>query len=206
MKRSKFVSMLIPYICMITGLHIFKNVWVAILSYHFLIAFVLFKERRVINFKSAFSGWNLRTALFLSVIFSVNGLLFYFLWDKIQLSVGDLSGKLAILKISDKSLKIFILYYCIVTPVLEEFFWREYLNSGSYSLSISDIFFGGYHVIVLIIFIDFYLSIPTFITLTIVAWIWRRTAIKLNGLSVCIVSHLIADVSTMIALFCILVK
>ncbi len=116
---------------------------------------------------------------------------------------GDFSlqFKFARLGLQGNSLLIFCIYYSISTPLLEEAYWRGILASTSKRLAWPDIFFAGYHILVLALFAKPVFVIVSFLILLITAWVWRLIAIKLKGLLLPILTHLSADVSIIIAIY-----
>lgn len=91
-----------------------------------------------------------------------------------------------------------MIYYCLSTPIVEEVFRRGYhLLPGRYP-SAPDILFAGYHPIVLILFLKPLPIAAVFIALVITAWVWRILALKLDGLAIPFVSHLVAGIGVIL--------
>jgi membrane protease YdiL (CAAX protease family) len=193
--RPKSFSALIPYITILIGLHIFKNAWAAILLYHAAIIFVILRTDGLILFKRLVIGWNWKTGLSLAVISALSGLTLYFLWPMASIQAPELSEVLREYGLHGSYWLIFMIYYCLSTPVLEEVFWRGYLLVPERHPSAPDFLFAGYHIIVLILFLKPLPVAAVFISLVITAWIWRILALKLDGLAVPFTSHLVAEVS-----------
>jgi membrane protease YdiL (CAAX protease family) len=192
--RSKNVTALIPYITILFGLNILKNAWVAILLYHAAILIVLMRNNNRWHFKRLLRGWNWRIGIPLSIASISSGLVLYYVWPLVSIDGSELSVILGDYGLSGSSWIIFMIYYCIGTPILEEVFWRGYLLTPGRYPSGPDILFAGYHILVLILFLKPLPIIAVFLSLVIVAWIWRMVAIKLNGLAIPFVSHLVAGI------------
>ena len=200
-KNKKLFSYLLPYFAVIFGLHLFENVWITIFIYHigiFVFLLVSYDKKRL---QILFNGWNTPLALLLFVICLGNGFLIYFLWPFIKLENIDISMKLSNLGLYNNGWILFIIYYALITPLLEEIFWRDYLGGSSKYLVWSDIFFAGYHVLVLIIFLKPLYVFVTFLFLIKIGYLWRYLRNKLNGLFIPVISHAVADISTILAVY-----
>ncbi|UCE65459.1 MAG: CPBP family intramembrane metalloprotease, partial [Candidatus Zixiibacteriota bacterium] len=171
---------------------ILKNAWAAILLYHAAILFVILRNSDLILFKRLFRGWSWKIGFPLAAISAFSGLSFYILWPMARIDSLELSTVLNEYGLYSSSWLIFMIYYCISTPILEEIFWRGYLSVPNRYPSGPDILFAGYHIIVLILFLKHLPIAAVFLSLVIVAWIWRLISIKFNGLAIPFVSHLVA--------------
>ncbi|NOY61020.1 MAG: CPBP family intramembrane metalloprotease [Calditrichaeota bacterium] len=195
------MAYLLPYAAIGTGLYVFQSAWFAILCYHFLILIMLLMHWKESSLKMLFKGWNSRFAFLLTIIGLFSGPVIYFAWSLMQSSDSSLQVKLAHLGLHGKSLLIFCVYYSISTPLLEEAFWRGlYANASKYP-AWPDLFFAGYHVLVLVMFIKPVYVILSFLTLLITAWIWRLIANMFKGLFIPLLSHFAAGLSIISALF-----
>ncbi|UCE66247.1 MAG: hypothetical protein JSU85_15615, partial [Candidatus Zixiibacteriota bacterium] len=150
--RPKSSTALIPYITILFGLYILKNAWAAILLYHAAILFVILRNSDLILFKRLFRGWNWRIGLPFLIISALSGLPLYLLWPFAGIEGLELSEALREFGLYGNSWIVFMIYYCISTPILEEIFWRGYLSVPNRYPSGPDILFAGYHIIVLILF------------------------------------------------------
>jgi len=91
------------------------------------------------------------------------------------------------------SLVIFAAYIIFVNLVIEEVFWRYALNTNTKADYIIDLLYAGYHLLVLPFFLNFLGCLLAFIALIGASVIWRFVMKKYNGLSMPIITHLIAD-------------
>jgi hypothetical protein len=195
--RPKSSTALIPYITILLGLHILKSAWAAILLYHGTILIVILRSNGFIPFKRLFQGWSWKIVLSLAVISALSGLSLYFLWPLAGIQGSELSKILREYGLSENSWYIFMIYYCVSTPILEEIFWRGLLSVPNHYPSAPDCLFAGYHIIVLILFLKPLAIAAVSIALVITAWIWRILALKSDGLAIPFVSHLVAGISVM---------
>jgi len=198
--------MLLPYPAIYTGLYLLKNVWVAMISYHLLLLLVNIAYFKNYTVKNMLHGFNLQKATIFIIPAALNGLVIYLLWPFIKLEHINLAEKLTELGIYGKLWCLFIPYYVIITPWLEEYFWRGILGSDKKLPDVSDILYAGYHILVLLLFIKLFWSILTFIILVFTAWMWRSTKIKYKGLYIPLLSHIVADASTVVAIFALTLK
>jgi membrane protease YdiL (CAAX protease family) len=195
--RPKSSTALIPYITILLGLHILKSAWATILLYHGAILIIILRSNGFILFKRLFRGWSWKIGLSLTIISALSGLSLYFLWPLVGIRSPELSEVLREYGLHGPSWLIFIIYYCITTPILEEIFWRGHLSVPARYPSAPDILFAGYHIIVLILFLKPLAIAAVSIALVITAWIWRILALKFDGLAIPFVSHLVAGISVM---------
>jgi len=195
--RFKSSTALIPYTAILLGLYIFKSAWAAIILYHLAILIVILRNSGFILFIRLFRGWNWRIGFPLAIISALSGLSLYFLWPIAGIEGSTLSELLREYGLQGSSWYMFMVYYCIGTPILEEAFWRDYLLVPGRNPSAPDFLFAGYHIIVLILFLKPLPVAFVFITLVMTAWIWRILTIRFYGLAVSFVSHLVAGISLM---------
>ncbi len=193
--RFKSSTALIPYITILLGLHILKSAWAAILLYHGAILVIVLKNGNPILFKRLFRGWSWKIGLPLAPISALSGLSLYFLWPLAGIQGSELPAVLRAYGLYGYSWVIFIIYYCISTPVLEETFWRGYLSIPNRCPSAPDILFAGYHIIVVILFLKPLPIAIVFLSMVIIAWIWRLISLKYSGLAIPFVSHLVVGIS-----------
>lgn len=170
-------------------------------SYHTAILLIAVFGKNLHRFKKLVQGWSFSHSVFITIGCAVNGVLVYYLWPFISPAGSDLSFKLAELGLNDSNWILLILYYSLITPWLEEFYWRDLLPSNLKHPILSDLFFAGYHFFVLLLFIKPVFALVAFITLFWGANYWRKLSTKLDGLLVPLISHIAADVSTIIAVY-----
>jgi membrane protease YdiL (CAAX protease family) len=197
----KLFSVLVPYVAALIGLYVLKNAWVAIGLYHLGISVLLITGDGSNLLKKVPMGWN-SIAVVISVVMSVMifPILFFF-WRFMQLENTSLASILTNFGLHEASWFFFMIYFSTVQPLLEEVYWRGYLGCGYQHLSWTDLAFAGYHILVLAWFIKLPWLVIAFIVLTSVAYIWRYLASKLEGLIVPLLSHIVADISIIVAIY-----
>ncbi|MBN2410813.1 hypothetical protein JXQ31_03910 [candidate division KSB1 bacterium] len=169
--------------------------------YHLVILFVVMTQSGNYPSKKLSHGINYPVAIIAIIPAALNGVLITYLWPIMKLEHILPAQKLQELGLYGSLWILFIPYYVLVTPWLEELFWRGIFGSNKKTPDVSDILFAGYHIPVLILFIKPFWTIVIFAILTLTAWMWRLIKIKFNGLFIPLLSHFAADISTVIALY-----
>lgn len=163
------------------------------------IIFCLIIFRKQIQFNIIFRGWDFKTGLLFIVLGFCAGLAVCILWKYIALDGIDIYLKLASIGMNDLIWKIFMIYYIIINPPLEELFWRNLLSKETDTNFLYDILYAGYHIFVVVLFIKIFWVLITFIILFSVGYIWRRISKRNQGLLIPYLSHLAGDISLMVA-------
>ena len=171
------------------------------ISYHVLLFIVILQNTGDYTIKNIFRGFNGYIAILVCIPPALSGLVLYFLWPLLKLDVIVFADKLAEFGIHGQLWTVFIPYYILFTPWLEEYYWRGILGSGKKFPDMSDLLFAGYHILVLFLFIKPVWVMLIFIILVFSAWIWRLIKIKFNGLLIPFISHLLADMSIIFAIY-----
>jgi membrane protease YdiL (CAAX protease family) len=197
--RANIFPFLIPYLAIFIGLNFLKNAWIAILLYHSLILAYLIITGHLADFRKILTGWNIRLFLISCAISVIGGPALFLLWNFMKLDISSLSSNLAEFQLKGLSWILFIPYFCLLHPILEELFWRSKSNGASGSEYIKDILFGGYHILVLVLFIKPEWVIISFFILAFVSWMWRVISYKTDGLLIAFLSHILANSSIIIA-------
>ena len=130
----------------------------------------------------------------------LSGVALYLLWPLLG-TPRDLGASLAGLGLNPLSWLPFILYFSLVNPWLEELYWRGWLGSLSPSLLARDIWFGGYHVLVLAPYVAWqWLALPL-LSLSAAGWFWRQIARRKDSLLAGVLFHLAADAAILVAIY-----
>ncbi|MFH1031180.1 MAG: CPBP family glutamic-type intramembrane protease [Chloroflexota bacterium] len=196
----KLLYLFVPYLAVGLGLFIFHNTWVAILTYHAAMAAVIFLSKRAIPFKQV-----IRTNSFGSLILPVaigagGGLLLYLLWPLLSVPLS-IDAYLQNIGLTATIWPYFIVYYVLVNPVLEEYYWRGYLGSSSNRPVFNDFLFAGYHLIVLAGNVGLVWLVVAFVVLCAAAWYWRQISRITGGLLATTLSHTAADITVILTIY-----
>jgi membrane protease YdiL (CAAX protease family) len=151
------------------------------------------------SIKGLSHGWNNATGAALIVICLSAGLLIYLRWLLIRLDDVTLGKALNGLGLQGASWWLFIVYYSLVNPWIEESFWRGWYPRQLRRPLIADLLFAGYHVFALMLFVGTFWAFVGFFAFAGTAWLWRNLARRHCGLLIPVVSHIVTDVSIITA-------
>lgn len=197
---KKLLPPIIPYIAVGIGLLVFNNVWPAILGYHAgMIAVILLSNTRL-PLKQVFQSKKSWIPVITLLIGAGSGILLFILWP--FLSVPDtIQSHLQSIGLNEHTWPGFIAYFVTVNPLLEEYYWRGYLASATWRITLNDVFFSGYHLIVLAENIAIVWLAAVFLGLIAGAWFWRQMNRYNEGLLASVVSHLAADITVILTIY-----
>ena len=188
------------YAAVIAGLYLFESGWAAIVGYHVAICAVIAVGGDGRKLQGVlFRGWNRAFGIGMTAACLISGLLVYLLWPIIRLEHVELGTALADLGLQGWSWLLFMAYYSLVNPAMEEIFWRRWYPSKLKIPLFSDVFFAGYHVFVMVLFVQAAWAGVTFVVLVAAARIWRELTHRYRGLAIPLASHTAADVSVIAA-------
>lgn len=143
-----------------------------------------------------------RTSLFYyltTLVFASGGAIFYLLLPFFA-APTEIASKLSSMGLNSANWPYFAVYFCLVNSVIEEFFWRGYLAPEANILHLDDIFFGGYHALVVIWFTQAYWALPVLAACAFAGWLWRKMCRLTGNLTLPILTHIAADASIIAAL------
>jgi len=190
----------VPYLTIGLGLLIFRNAWVAILTYHLGIAAVIFFTRQVVPIKKIIRSSIHKPLIFPVVIGVSGGVVLYLLWPLLSV-LPDINTYLQSIGLTDITWPYFMVYYALVNPVFEEYYWRGYLGSNSKRPVLNDFFFSGYHVMVMAGKADVFWLIAVFLAICGVAWYWRQISRITGGLMTATLSHMAGDITVILSIY-----
>ncbi len=201
--RAQRAAVLVPYVAVTLGLWVWRSAWAASLLYHLgACAFVLGSGRwRQLRWSSSMPPRAIVAAI--AVVSAGVGPVVFVMWSIVKHSGVEMGAELADIGLAGASWALFIVYYATVNPVVEEVFWRGYLGSSSVRLVAQDFWFAGYHVLVLVRFMDWPWIAVSLAALVTAGWAWRQLAARFDGLAMPVLSHAVADASLILAVFAI---
>jgi hypothetical protein len=192
---------LVPYIAVGLGLFVAHSAWAALIGYHLLMAACLtFSGTWMEQLRKFRSAGRLRRIIFAIVIGASGGIGLFWLWPVFGIS-PSLGKELLPLGLNPVSWPFFILYFSLVNPWLEEIFWRGWLGSLSKKPVPADVFFAGFHLLVIAAYVRWPSMLFTLLVLSGVGWFWRQLARREGSLLPSSLSHLVADVAVLIAVY-----
>ncbi len=197
----KVISLLVPYATIGIGLYMFHSAWLAIFGYHIGIASVILLSRKRTPLKRLFKSNNYKTPVTMSVIGAGSGVLLFVLWPFLAVpsNIGSYTQSIGI---TERTWLLFITYYVLINPLIEEYYWRGLLGGhNSNRITASDLFFSGYHVLVLAGKMGAVWLPVVFLLLSLNAWLSRQVNKFSGGLLPSVVSHVTADISVMLTIY-----
>ena len=197
---KKILPPLIPYITIVIGLLIFHNAWLAILSYHAGMVAVLCLAKAGISPKKVFGSDTLWIPLITALVGLSGGLLLYLLWPLLSVP-EDIYLYLSSIGMNEQTWPVFLAYFITINPLIEEYYWRGYLASATKCLTLNDLLFSGYHLLVLAGHMEAIWLFAVFFVLAIGAWFWRQMNRLNGGLLASTVSHIAADIAVMLTIY-----
>lgn len=191
---------LIPYLAVAVGMYGMRNAWAALGFYHtgILAALILIKHQYTCECRYPVHPVWMPTVTF---IFALGGVVLYILWPQLSPDSHMITSRLADYGINYKTWPCFAAYFCIVNSTLEELFWRGCLGSDTPYPVANDFLFGGYHVFVLMAFTGLIWGLPVLIACAFAAWLWRMLRRTTGGLTVPMITHIVADMSIAAAVY-----
>lgn len=200
MTNKKWLAPILPYLALWAGLFFFKSAWFALLGFHAAILLALVVMRPVlpfnILFKSGYFKWVLSSVLFCST----SGIGLYFLWGVFGVA-KDLPVQLVLMGLNSTSWIPFIVYFSLVNPFIEEYFWRGVLGNDARGIHVGDLVFAGYHAIILWGRAHPFAILFAVIILVSAGWLWRQISRNDQGLLAAVLGHMAADFSILLVIY-----
>ena len=198
--NKKWLAPVLPYLAVWAGLFLYKSAWAALIGFHLAILLMLAILRPDVPINILFKS-NHPTWIPLSLLFcSASGIGLYFLWPLFGMA-SNLPAQLQSIGLTSSSWPLFIAYFSLVNPFIEEYFWRGVLGTDSKGINVGDFLYAGYHALVLwgrLYPLSILLAV---IVLTSAGWIWRQIAREDKGLLAPVLGHMAADFTILLAVY-----
>jgi membrane protease YdiL (CAAX protease family) len=181
------------------GIIVLQNAWGALIGFHIGLLPVV-----IPNWKGISRSF--RSPVSRNILWSVSasglsaGIGLWLVWTIVGIPI-DFRIKMASLGLDGVIWPLFILYFTLVNPWLEEAYWRYYLMSPSRFPALVDFLFAGYHIIILSKFVGPAWMLITFVILSFAAWFWRQISRYTQSLMPAVLAHMMADLSLLIAIY-----
>jgi membrane protease YdiL (CAAX protease family) len=204
MTRSKTLlrklAPFLPYFTISIGVFLLHSAWLTLISYHAGIVVLLLVERQGLSTLRVLPKRQIGLACAAGAFGLSGGIVLYLLWPSLGIPTG-FGASLSRMGLSGIGWFGFILYFSIINPGLEEVYWRGYLGSASHAMTLNDLLFSGYHLLVLVQFLKIPWLFLVFIVLAFAGWAWRQFARLGDGLLVPVISHFIADLAVILVIY-----
>ena len=198
--KSKWLAPILPYLAVWMGLFVFKNAWVTLIGFHLAILFALTFLRPTLPLNVFFKTTKRRN-IFLSVILcAISGLGLYLLRDVFGIA-SDLQEQLIAIGLNASTWFWFIAYFTLANPFFEEYFWRGVLGNNTKQLSIGDLIYAGYHIMVVWNKTHPFSMVFMIFVLTFAGWFWRQLYRRDDSLLAPVLGHMVADFSILLAVY-----
>ena len=196
----KWIAPLLVYLAVALGLFVFRQAWSALLGFHLAILLSLLIAKPKEPIKILVTGNRLKWSLLNILVCGSSGITLYFLWDKFGIT-SDLSTGVEAMGLNSSSWPAFILYFSLLNPFIEEYFWRGYLGSQTANFHISDFLYSGFHGLILINKVQPSMIAYSLAVLTLAGWFWRQVTREDNGLLAPVLGHIVADFTILMAVY-----
>lgn len=190
-----------PYLAVLLGVFLLKNGFLAVLVYHLVLLLCIVKIDGVKPFRLLLKGWNSVLGPLMCLGGVVPGVVILYLWPIARQEHADLAQLFALLNLDDRWFTAFAVYACLVNPFLEESFWRGCFNNRSWLPAPIDALFSGYHALVVIPVLSAPFVVLLFLAMLVVGWLLRTLRRLTGGLLIPLLTHLIADIAILYAVW-----
>ena len=196
----KRIASLLAYLAIGIGMFAFHSAWGALLGFHIAILVSLFIARPNIPINILVKNKNIKWILLNILLCGSSGLIVYFFWDSFGLA-KDLPEQIRSLGLNESTWPLFIVYFAMVNPFMEEFFWRGYLGNNTKSLHTSDFLYAGFHGLILINKVQVGSIIFGLAMLVLAGWFWRQIYRINGGLLAPVFGHMAADLTILLTVY-----
>jgi hypothetical protein len=196
----KWIAPSLAYLAVGVGIFVFHSAWGALLGFHASIIVSLIIAKPAIPLRIFLTNKNIKWIILSILICGGSGLALYFNWDSLGFANG-FSGQVASLGLTPSNWTLFIAYFTLVNPFIEEYFWRGYLGNKTKSLHISDFLFAGFHVLILINKVQAMSIVFGLSVLVLAGWSWRQIAREDGGLLAPVLGHMAGDFTILVVVY-----
>jgi hypothetical protein len=196
----KWLAPILPYLAVAIGLFRVQNAFFTLLGFHFAILLSLLLAGCSIPIKVLFKSNNPRWVVLSILLCGSIGISLYFFWSYFGIA-GDLPADIESYDLRRSTWPLFITYFVLVNPWIEEYFWRGYLGSSTRGLYPSDFLYAGFHAMILMNIMQIGAIIYSLVTLVLAGWFWRQLARIDGGLLAPVLGHMAADFTILLAVY-----
>jgi hypothetical protein len=196
-RMAKTLAPATPYLAIAGGLLLLHSAWVALVSYHLIAISVMLLSKHDMGFRRVGQSTRLLVPTISAALGASAGVILIGVWSVSGLD-RSLPGYIRGSGLGGGAWTLFMAYFVIVNPWVEESFWRDFLSNPGRRPVLNDFLFSGYHLIVFAGLLNSLLLAVSFVVLAVISWFWRQ-ANRLNGsLLPSIASHIAADLAVVI--------
>jgi uncharacterized protein len=196
----KWLTVLLPYLAVAIGVFWVQNALVALMSFHTAIVLSLLLARSQVPIQVLFKSKDIRWVILNVLLCGSSGISLYFFWSYFEV-IGNLSDHVQSFGLTGTTWPVFLTYFVLVNPLIEEYFWRGYLGSPTRRLYPSDFLYAGFHGLILLDRMEIAAVLYSLILLTLAGWFWRQLARANEGLLAPVLGHMAADFTILMAIY-----
>ena len=196
----KWIAPFLAYLAVAIGLFQFHSAWIALVGFHVAIILSLWFAKPELPAGILFKSNHIKWIIVSVVLCAGSGVTLYFLWDGFGFA-SDLPEQVQALGLSSSDWILFIAYFALVNPLIEEYFWRGYLGSNAVHFTVSDFLYSGFHGMILVGKVQTGMLIYGLAVLVVAGWFWRQIARFNQGLLAPVLGHMAADLSILMAVY-----
>ena len=196
----KWIAPVFVYIAVAVGLFMFRTAWSSLLAFHIAIIISLLIAKPNIPLSILITGKDIKWILLSVLLCGSSGITLYLLWDRFGIA-NDLAVHVKAIGLNASMWIPFIIYFTLVNPFVEEYFWRGYLGSKTTNFYPSDFFYAGFHGLILLNKVPVSMIIYSLALLVLAGWFWRQIARANGGLIAAVLGHMAADFTILMAVY-----
>ncbi len=196
----KWIAPSLAYLAVGLGLFVFHSAWGALLGFHVAILGSLLIARPKIPVSVLFTSANSKWILVSVLLGASSGAGVFLFWNYFGIA-NNLPVQLEALGLNRATWLPFIVYFALVNPFVEEYFWRGYLGSVSRWIRWNDLLYAGFHALILYGRVHPLATVVAVAILTIAGWFWRQLKRKDGGLLASVLGHMAADLTILLAIW-----
>lgn len=196
----KWLAPTLAYLAVGLGLFVFHSAWGALLGFHAAIIVSLLSAKPALSLNILRTNNNFKWIPLNILLCGASGVALYFLRDMFGFA-ADFSAQVTALGLNTSNWPVFIAYFALVNPFIEEYFWRGWLGSESKSLHTSDFLYAGFHGLILINKVAVGSIVFGVSVLVFAGWLWRQTAREGGGLLAPVLGHMAADFTILLTVW-----
>ena len=196
----KWLTPILPYLAVAIGVFWIRHALATLLGFHAAIILSLLLARSQVPIKVLFMSSDIRWVILNILLCGSSGILLYVFWSYFGV-IGDVSAHIASYELTSRSWPIFITYFWLVNPWIEEYFWRGYLGSPTRNVHVSDFVYAGFHGLILMGKMYPAAVVYSLVVLVLAGWFWRQLARADGGLLAPVLGHMAADFTILMAIY-----
>lgn len=197
---KKWFTPILPYLAVAVGVFWFQHALAALLGFHVAIILAVLLAGTTVPVSILLKSKDVRWVILSVLLCGSSGISLYFFWSYFEV-IGDISSHIESFGLTSVTWPLFITYFVLVNPLVEEYFWRGYLGSPTRYLHISDFFYAGFHGLILLGKIHPAAILYSLVVLVLAGWFWRQIARADGGLLAPVLGHMAADFTILMAIY-----